>query len=96
MVDDDPKRLTLEWKVADRGARIYVDVNRINYAQHAIAPYSVRPRPRAPVATPIHFDELSDPKLRPDRFTVRNIAARLDSEGDAWAGIARRARSLPT
>jgi bifunctional non-homologous end joining protein LigD len=96
MVDEDPKRLTLEWKVADRGARIYVDVNRINYAQHAIAPYSVRPRPKAPVATPIHFDELGDAKLRPDRFTVRNIAARLDSEGDAWAGIARRARSLPT
>ena len=95
MVDEDPKRLTLEWRVADRGARIYVDVNRINYAQHAVAPYSVRPRPRAPVATPIDWDELEDPKLRPDRFTVKNIAARLESDGDPWRGIARRARSLP-
>ncbi len=95
MVEEDPRRLTLEWKRADRGPRIYVDVNRINYAQHAVAPYSVRPLRRAPVATPIHLDELDDPKLKPDRFTVANIAARLASEGDPWQGIARRARSLP-
>jgi bifunctional non-homologous end joining protein LigD len=95
MVADDPKHLTLQWRVADRGARIYVDVNRINYAQHAVAPYSVRPRPRAPVATPIQWDELSDAKLLPDRFTVKNIAARLQADGDPWRGIARRARSLP-
>ena len=95
MVEEDPRRLTLEWKRADRGPRIYVDVNRIDYAQHAVAPYSVRPLRRAPVATPIHLDELDDPKLKPDRFTVANIAARLASEGDPWQGIARRARSLP-
>ncbi|HWE34500.1 MAG TPA: non-homologous end-joining DNA ligase [Solirubrobacteraceae bacterium] len=96
MVKDDPKRLTLEWKRADRGARIYLDVNRINYAQHAVAPYGVRPRPRAPVAMPIHWDELDDPKLKPDRWTVRTAADRLESEGDAWHGIAGDARRLPS
>ncbi|HEY2161219.1 MAG TPA: hypothetical protein VGH24_07935, partial [Solirubrobacteraceae bacterium] len=40
MVADDPEHLTLEWRRADRGARIYLDVNRINYAQHAVAPYA--------------------------------------------------------
>lgn len=95
MVDDDPKRLTLEYKKAGRGARIYVDVNRINYAQHAVAPYGVRARPRAPVAMPIRWAELDDPKLRPDRWTVRNAAERLESEGDAWKGIGRQARALP-
>ncbi len=95
MVADDPKRLTLEWKRADRGARIYLDVNRINYAQHAVAPYAVRPRRRAPVAMPIHWDELSDAKLKPDRWTVRTAADRLESEGDAWKGIVRDARRLP-
>ena len=94
MVADDPKRLTLEWKLADRGRRIYVDVNRIAYALHAVAPYGVRARPRAPVAMPIHWDELDDPKLKPDRWTVRNAAERLESEGDAWRGIGRRARNL--
>jgi bifunctional non-homologous end joining protein LigD len=96
MVADDSRHLTLEWHRAERGRRIYVDVNRINYAQHAVAPYGVRPRRRAPVAMPIAWEELSDPKLKPDRWTIRDAAARLDSEGDAWQGIGRHARKLPT
>jgi len=95
MVEDDPKRLTLEWHRDERGARIYVDVNRIAYAQHGVAPYGVRAKPRAPVAMPIEWDELSDSKLKPDRWTIRTAADRLESEGDAWKGIGRRARALP-
>jgi bifunctional non-homologous end joining protein LigD len=95
MVSDDPKRLTLEWHRAERGARIYVDVNRINYAQHGVAPYGVRARPRAPVAMPIAWDDLSDPKLKPDRWTIATAAGRLEAEGDPWRGIGRRARTLP-
>ena len=96
MVADDPDHLTLEWRRADRGARIYVDVNRINYAQHAVAPYGVRARPGAPVAMPIEWDELSDSTLMPDRWTIRDAADRVASDGDAWKGIARRARGLPS
>jgi bifunctional non-homologous end joining protein LigD len=95
MVAEDPKRLTLEWHKAERGARIYIDVNRINYAQHAVAPYGVRARPRAPVAMPIHWEELSDAKLKPDSWTVRTAADRVRAEGDAWKGIGRAARKLP-
>lgn len=95
MVADDSGRLTLEWRKADRGARIYLDVNRINYAQHGVAPYTARALPGAPVAMPIHWDELSDRRLRPDRWTVRTAAERLAAEGDAWQGIGRRARGLP-
>jgi bifunctional non-homologous end joining protein LigD len=96
MVADDPDRLTLEWRREDRGARIYIDVNRINYAQHAVAPYGVRPRPGAPVAMPIHWSELDDSRLKPDAFTIATAADRLRSEGDAWKGIGRHARALPT
>ena len=95
MVRDDPRRLTLEWKKADRGSKIYVDVNRNNYAQHAVAPYGVRPREKAPVATPLRWEELSDRRLRPDRWTVRTIGARIEAEGDPWKGMSRRARNLP-
>jgi bifunctional non-homologous end joining protein LigD len=95
MVAEDPRRLTLEWHRAERGTRIYVDVNRINYAQHAVAPYGVRARPRAPVAMPIAWEELSDARLKPDRWTIRDAADRLASEGDAWKGMTRRARGLP-
>ena len=95
MVADDPDHLTLEWHRDERGRRIYVDVNRVAYAQHAVAPYGVRPRPGAPVAMPIAWAELSDRNLRPDRWTIATAADRLQSEGDAWAGIARHARRLP-
>ena len=95
MVADDPKRLTLEWHRAERGRRIYVDVNRINYAQHVVAPYGVRAKPRGPVAMPIEWEELSDPRLKPDRWTVRSAAGRLRDQGDAWREINRRARKLP-
>ena len=95
MVADDPRKLTLEWHVAERGSKIYLDVNRIAYAQHAVSPYSPRASDRAPVAAPIHWEELADARLRPDRFTVKDIAARIDSEGDPWKGMGRRARKLP-
>jgi bifunctional non-homologous end joining protein LigD len=96
MVADDPRHLTLEWKKVDRGKLIYVDVNRNAYAQHVVAPYGVRPKPRAPVAVPIHWEELSDPKLKPDRWTVKTIAERIEAEGDPWRGMGRRARALPS
>jgi len=95
MVATDPRHLTLEWHRSERGPRIYVDVNRINYAQHVVAPYGVRPRPRGPVAMPVQWEELSDRNLRPDRWTVRTAAPRLRDEGDAWKGITRHARKLP-
>jgi bifunctional non-homologous end joining protein LigD len=95
MVAANPKQLTLEWRRADRGARIYVDVNRINYAQHAVAPYGVRAKRRAPVAMPIEWDELSDAALKPDRWTIRSAADRVQSDGDAWREMNRRARKLP-
>jgi bifunctional non-homologous end joining protein LigD len=95
LVAEDPAHLTLAWRKADRGTRIYVDVNRIGYAQHAVAPYGVRPRAGAPVALPIHWDELRDPTLRPDRWTTRDVPDRLASEGDAWRGMGRHARTLP-
>jgi bifunctional non-homologous end joining protein LigD len=95
MVAADPDHLTLEWHRAERGSRIYIDVNRINYAQHAVAPYGVRPRPQAPVAMPVHWEQLSDRRLRPDGWTVGTAASRLSSDGDAWQGMTRRARNLP-
>lgn len=94
MVADDPRHLTLEWRKTDRGERIFVNVNRINYAQHAVAPYGVRARARAPVAMPIEWDELSDRKLRPDRWTIRNCGERIEAS-DPWRGFGRRARALP-
>jgi bifunctional non-homologous end joining protein LigD len=90
-----PDKLTTEFRIAKRGERLFVDMHRNAYAQHAVAPYAVRALPKAPVATPLHWEELSDRKLSPQGWTVMTIQARLDSEGDPWKGIAKTARSIP-
>jgi bifunctional non-homologous end joining protein LigD len=89
-----PDDLTTEFRKSERGGRILIDVMRNAYAQTTVPPYAVRPRPGAPVATPIAWEELSDSKLRPDRWTVKSVLRRLDADGDPWADIASFARGL--
>ena len=89
-----PGEMTVEPRKADRGDRLYVDVARNGWAQTVVAPYSVRPRRGAPVATPITWDELDDPGVRPDGWTLATVPDRLAAHGDPWAGMARRARAL--
>ena len=48
----------------------------------------------APVATPIAWEELSDSKLRPDRWNVTNVLRRLAAKGDPWADINSYARGI--
>ncbi|MGH2822195.1 MAG: non-homologous end-joining DNA ligase, partial [Thermoleophilaceae bacterium] len=89
-----PDELTTEFRKAKRAGRILVDVLRNRYAQTAVPPYAARPRPGAPVATPIEWDELSDSKLRPDRWTVKTVLRRLSAKGDPWAEIGSAATGL--
>jgi bifunctional non-homologous end joining protein LigD len=92
----DPDRLTTQQRREGRGDRVYADIMRNSYAQTVAAPYSVRARPGAPVATPLAWDELEDPGLTPLRFTLRTLGERLDRLGtsDPWAGLARHRYGL--
>lgn len=89
-----PDVITIEQRKDKRGDRVYADVMRDAYAQTVVAPYVVRGRPGALVATPLHWDEVEDTGLVPDRFSIRTIAARLDSTADPWAGMSRRRYGL--
>lgn len=89
-----PDELTCEFSKEDRADRLYLDVARNGWAQTTVAPYSVRPRSGAPVAVPITWDELDDPGLRPDGWTIATVPDRLADTGDLWAGMARRGRAL--
>jgi bifunctional non-homologous end joining protein LigD len=75
---------------------VYADVMRNAYAQTVAAPYSVRARPGAPVATPLAWEELEDRDLTPRRFTLRSVGDRLERLGasDPWAGLARHRYGL--
>jgi bifunctional non-homologous end joining protein LigD len=83
----EPKLFTSEQRKAKRGGRILIDISRNAYAQTSVAPYAVRARPSAPVATPLHWDELSDRRTRADRWTLRTVRRRLQSDGDPWREI---------
>lgn len=94
LADRHPEALTVEQRKDKRHGRLYVDVGRNAWAQTAVAPYAVRARPGAPVATPLDWDELDRRDLDARRFTVRNLFRRLGSREDPWRGMRRRARSL--
>jgi bifunctional non-homologous end joining protein LigD len=94
VVADDAAHRTVEVRKDKRDGRVYLDVMRNAYAQTAVAPYSVRARPGAPVATPLKWDELESRGLRADRFTIRDIPKRLAGQRDPWADMSRHSRSL--
>jgi bifunctional non-homologous end joining protein LigD len=83
----EPRLFTTEQRKAKRGGLILIDVMRNAYAHSAVAPYAVRARPHAPVATPLHSDELADRDTRPDRWTLRTLPGRLERDGDPWARL---------
>jgi bifunctional non-homologous end joining protein LigD len=91
-----PAQLTAEQRKDQRGDRLYLDVMRDVYAQTVVAPYSVRARPGAHVATPLHWAEVEDPTLDPAAFTIATIAARLDRTDDPWAAMSARRYRLAT
>jgi bifunctional non-homologous end joining protein LigD len=81
-----PSFTTIERKVSDRKGKMYLDFLQ-NRPQATIAgPYSLRPKPGAPVSMPLHWDEVKK-GLRMRDFNITNAVARVRSEGDLFAGL---------
>jgi bifunctional non-homologous end joining protein LigD len=87
-----PDRLTTAARKKDRGDRLYLDVQRNSYAQTAVAPYAVRAKPGAPVATPLAWTQLDDPGLDARRWTIAD--ALEQARTDPWAGLMTKGRAL--
>ncbi|MBA8824482.1 bifunctional non-homologous end joining protein LigD [Saccharopolyspora lacisalsi] len=92
LAEREPKALTVEQRKEDRGRRIFLDYLRNAYAQTAVAPYSVRAKPTAPVATPLEWEELDT--TEPWHHTMTTAVERIQRYGDSWSNFTRRARSL--
>jgi bifunctional non-homologous end joining protein LigD len=90
----EPRLFTTEQRKAKREGKILIDIMRNAYAHTSVAPYAVRPRPDAPVATPLHWEELDDASTKPDRWTLASVPARLERDGDPWGEITRGAPTL--
>jgi bifunctional non-homologous end joining protein LigD len=90
-----PELVSWEWTKSSRKG-----LARLDYTQNAInktlvAPFSTRPAPNAPVSVPIEWDELDDPDLRPDRWTVRTVFDRLEKAGDPLRRLIGVQQHLP-
>ncbi|TME30662.1 MAG: hypothetical protein E6I62_08635 [Chloroflexi bacterium] len=90
-----PDLVSWEWSKSARRGRARLDFTQNASIKTLVAPYSVRAAPGAPVSTPIRWEELDDPKLRPDRWTIRTLPARLKEVGDLFAPALSRTQELP-
>ncbi|MFL5045571.1 MAG: DNA ligase D [Xanthobacteraceae bacterium] len=95
MAADDPSRYTATVKKSSRQKRIFVDYLRNSREATAVAPYSTRARPGAPVSTPITWEELAN-QDGANRYTVLNLHQRLGRlRKDPWAEIGKLKQPLP-
>jgi bifunctional non-homologous end joining protein LigD len=84
---DEPGLLTASMAKAKRRGRIFLDYLRNGRGSTAIASYSLRARPGAPVAVPLRWDELS-PAIHSDHYTVETLRRRLGAlRADPWEGF---------
>ena len=79
------EELTIVFRVALRGERVFVDWLRNTPIATVVAPYSLRARPRAPVATPLDWAEIET--TDPDAFTIADVDRLLD-RADPLAALA--------
>jgi bifunctional non-homologous end joining protein LigD len=90
-----PELVSWAWHKGDRKG-----LARLDYTQNAVnktlvAPYGVRAKLGAPVSAPIEWDELEDADLRPDRWSIFDMADRLAAVGDLFAPVLDAEQALP-
>jgi len=79
-----PKLITAEYKVAKRPrGRVLVDYNQNAWGRTLASIYSVRPRPRATVSTPVTWEEI-DHGIKIEDFRIDNVPQRIREFGDLW------------
>jgi bifunctional non-homologous end joining protein LigD len=95
MVADSPDRYVSKMSKKIRAGHIFVDYLRNGRGATAVAAYSTRSRPGAPVSTPLSWDELG-PDVRGAHFRVDNLPARLAHlKADPWSGFFKIKQRLP-
>ena len=93
LIEQHPTKLTLKLKKSARGKRIFVDTLRNAWSATSVAPYGVRAKEGAPIATPIKWSELSA-LTSAQKYTIKNIFQRISRVGDLWKDINKKACAI--
>ena len=89
---EHPGELTTEWLKRKRSG-VLVDHRQNGHGKTIASVYSVRPKPGAPVSTPLRWEELT-PDVRPRDFTMEVALQRVASQGDLFAPVLEDGRPL--
>ena len=87
-----PTLATTEWSKARRRG-VLIDANQNGEGKTIASVYSVRPKPGAPVSTPLRWDEVDD-KLNPSIYSMPVVLERIEQFGDLYAPLLKTRQSL--
>ena len=87
-----PGLITTQWSKASRRG-VLIDANQNGPGRTIASVYSVRPRPGAPVSTPLGWDELT-PGLEPEHFTMAEVLGRIADRGDLYEPVLEDRQAL--
>src|SRR4029077_17212391 len=87
-----PGVVTTEWLKKKRSG-VLVDHRQNGWGKTIASVYSVRPKPGAPVSTPLHWDELTE-KIRPRDFTMAVALKRVAQHGDLFEPVLQGGQAL--
>src|SRR3954447_3251171 len=80
-----PGRVTTKWWKEERGECVFIDYNQNARDRTIASPYSVRPRPGAPVSAPLDWDEVGE--VEPADLNVETMPGRFAEVGDRFEAI---------
>jgi bifunctional non-homologous end joining protein LigD len=89
-----PDLATVARPLAARGDKVYLDHLQNGRGKLIAAPFSVRPRPGAPVSMPLPWSALSA-RLDPQRYTIKTALRRIEKQGDPLRGVLGEPADVP-
>src|SRR5438552_3603045 len=90
--DRHPGEVTTEWLKKKR-AGVLVDHRQNGWGKTIASVYSVRPKPGAPVSTPLRWDELTQ-EVRPRDFSMQVTLERVEEHGDLFEPVLHGKQAL--
>jgi bifunctional non-homologous end joining protein LigD len=87
-----PGKVTTEWLKKKREG-VLVDHRQNGHGKTIASVYSVRPKPGAPVSTPLRWNELTS-DVRPRDFTMDVVLRRVEEHADLFAPVLEEPRPL--